>query len=55
MHSSKELPCSDLRRVYPPELTTALQSLRMQNVPNECELRLELPALREVSIHFLGL
>ena len=26
----------------------------MQNVPNECELRLELPALREVSIHFLG-
>ena len=42
------------RIVLTEELTPALKSLRMQNVPNDCDLRLELPALRQVSIHFLG-
>ena len=35
-------------------LTPSLRRLRMQNVPDECDLALELPNLREVSIHFLG-
>lgn len=26
----------------------------MQNVPDECDMTIELPALREVSIHYLG-
>ena len=35
-------------------LTPALESLRMQNVPDDCELTLELPRLKDVSIHFLS-
>ena len=35
-------------------LTPSVQSLRMQNVPDECDLTLELPNLKMVSIHFLG-
>ena len=33
--------------------TPSLQHLRMQNVPDECELELELPRLKTVSIHYL--
>jgi hypothetical protein len=40
-------------RVVLTEATTpSLRSLRMQNVPDECELELVLPELRTVSIHF---
>ena len=35
-------------------LTPSVQSLRMQNVPDECDLTIELPNLKSVSIHFLG-
>ena len=35
-------------------LTPSLQHLRMQNVPNECDLTIEAPRLTSVSIHFLG-
>lgn len=35
-------------------LTPLLQHLRMQNVPNECDLTVEAPRLKSVSIHFLG-
>ena len=35
------------------ELTPSIRSLRLQNVPDECELVLELPQLKDVSIHFL--
>ena len=36
------------------DLTPSLESLRMQNVPDECDLTLDLPSLKTVSIHFLG-
>jgi len=35
-------------------LTPMLRHLKLQNVPDECDLTLELPELRTVSIHFLG-
>jgi hypothetical protein len=35
-------------------LTPSIRSLRLQNVPDSCELTLELPELRDVSIYFLG-
>ena len=35
-------------------LTPSLQHLRMQNVPDECDLTIEAPELKSVSIHFLG-
>jgi len=35
-------------------LTPSLTSLRMQNVPDEADLTLELPKLKSCSIHFLG-
>eukprot|EP01052_Picozoa_sp_SAG31_P034716 SAG31_NODE_4095_length_3592_cov_2.576009_3_plen_639_part_00 len=34
-------------------LTPSIRSLRLQNVPDECELVLELPQLKDVSIHYL--
>jgi hypothetical protein len=42
-------------RVRLDEATTPqLRSLRLQNVPNECELVLALPQLRDVTVHFWG-
>jgi hypothetical protein len=41
------------RVVLSAALTPSLRHLRMQNVPDDCELTLELPELRSVSIHFL--
>jgi len=42
------------RIVLNAELTPALRALKLQNVPNQCHLTVELPLLKTVSIHFLG-
>ena len=37
-----------------PETTPQLRSLQLQNVPDSCDLRVVLPELRSVTIHFWG-
>ena len=51
----KELHLTDVnfkRVVLTPDTTPQLQKLMLQNVPDDCDLRIVCPRLREVSMHF---